>query len=199
LAKAMQHVDEVKQQIQNIAQDLQTTQQTAVTVFVAFQKQMADYTSMFDERFSKMQEQNAASERQLSEMQSRYHEMSVGHFMDKLNEMVASLENLSIDLNRFFDKDAEDELWKKFYDGDHGAFAHHMVKKLGRKEILKIKDFYQKNADFRKLADTYLSEFEVLLHAAQNSEKPETLLAIISGAEVGKIYYIMARALDKLS
>ena len=74
-----------------------------------------------------------------------------------------------------------------------------MVKKLGRKEILKIKDFYQKNADFRKLADTYLSEFEVLLHAAQNSEKPETLLAIISGAEVGKIYYIMARALDKLS
>ena len=199
LAKAMQHVDEVKQQIQNIAQDLQTTQQTAVAVFVAFQKQMADYTSMFDERFSKMQEQNAASERQLSEMQSRYHEMSVGHFMDKLNEMVASLENLSIDLNRFFVKYAEDVLWKKFYDGDHGAFAHHMVKKLGRKEILKIKDFYQKNADFRKLADTYLSEFEVLLHAAQNSEKPETLLAIISGAEVGKIYYIMARALDKLS
>ena len=74
-----------------------------------------------------------------------------------------------------------------------------MVKKLGRKEVVKIRDLYEKNADFRKLSDAYLTEFNALINAAEKSEKPETLLALLSGSEIGKIYYIMARALDKLS
>ncbi len=199
LSKTAQNVENIHSKLKALCDDFSKTEQTAGAVFASFEKQMADYKAMFDARFAELKAQNEKSEQNLIEIKARYAELSIKSFMDKLNEMVASLEDLSIDLNSFFDKDAEDDLWKKFYDGDHGAFAHHMVKKLGRKEILKIKDLYQKNADFRKLADSYLAEFEVLLKAAQNSEKPETLLAIISGAEVGKIYYIMARALDKLS
>ncbi|MBR1916078.1 MAG: hypothetical protein IJ830_06570 [Alphaproteobacteria bacterium] len=199
LSKTAQNVENIHSKLKALCDDFSKTEQTAGAVFASFEKQMADYKAMFDARFAELKAQNEKSEQNLTEIKARYAELSIKSFMDKLNEMVASLEDLSIDLNSFFDKDAEDDLWKKFYDGDHGAFAHHMVKKLGRKEILKIKDLYQKNADFRKLADSYLAEFEVLLKAAQNSEKPETLLAIISGAEVGKIYYIMARALDKLS
>ena len=134
----------------------------------------------------------------MREVKAQYQELGLSGFMDKMSLMVQDLENLSIDLNRFFDKDSEDDLWKKFYNGDHAAFAHNMVKKLGRKEILKIREQYEKNADFHELADRYLGEFETLLNAAEKSDKPETMLAVISGSEVGKIYYVMARALDKL-
>ena len=73
-----------------------------------------------------------------------------------------------------------------------------MVKKLGRKEVIKIREYYENNTDFREITDRYLREFEALLKAAEQSQNPQIALAMISSSEVGKIYYIMARALDKL-
>ena len=199
LLKTADVIEKTKQQLLLLEENLNKTQQKSADVFEVFQKQMAEYKSLFEERFEELEAQSAKSEQRLVDIKARYHELSLGKFVDNMHQMISNLENLSIDLNKFFDKDAEDDLWKKFYDGDHGAFAHHMVKKLGRKEILKIRDLYEKDANFRKLSDAYLSEFEVLLRAAEKSDKPETLLALLSGSEIGKIYYIMARALDKLS
>ena len=97
-----------------------------------------------------------------------------------------------------FNKD-EDELWKKFYNGDHGVFARYIVKNLNRKQIVKIREEYEKNQDFRQMADKYIRDFEALMEAARNSERPEVLLAMLSNTDIGKIYYVMARALDRLN
>ncbi len=199
MTKSAQNINAMKKELETLSVALVQADQKSSDVFKAFQKKMGDYKALFDAHFEALDAQNLKSEHRLADMKNRYHELSLSTVMDRLSDMVSALENLSIDLNSFFDKDAEDDLWKKFYDGDHGAFARHMVKKLGRKEILKIKDLYEKNPDFRKLADSYLNEFEILLNAAEQSEKPETMLAMISGSQIGKIYYIMARALGKLS
>ena len=74
-----------------------------------------------------------------------------------------------------------------------------MVKNLNRKQIVKIRDEYEKNTDFRKIADSYISDFESLMTAARNAEKPEILLAMLSNTDVGKIYYVIARALDRIN
>ncbi|MBR2299747.1 MAG: hypothetical protein IJ870_04145 [Alphaproteobacteria bacterium] len=198
LAKTSENFEQMKKQIKDLEENIGKAQQKSVLVFQEFQKQMADYQMTLDTRFKELEDQKIKSERHLREVKAQYQELGLSGFMDKMSLMVQDLENLSIDLNRFFDKDSEDDLWKKFYNGDHAAFAHNMVKKLGRKEILKIREQYEKNADFHELADRYLGEFETLLNAAEKSDKPETMLAVISGSEVGKIYYVMARALDKL-
>ncbi|HCU59237.1 MAG TPA: hypothetical protein DIC64_04565 [Alphaproteobacteria bacterium] len=198
LMKTSENFETMKKQIKDLEENIGKAQQKSVQVFQEFQKQMTDYQHTLDTRFKELEDQKTKSERHLREVKTQYQELGLSGFMDKMSQMVQDLENLSIDLNRFFDKDSEDDLWKKFYNGDHAAFAHNMVKKLGRKEILKIRDQYEKNADFHELADRYLNEFETLLNAAEKSDKPETMLAIISGSEIGKIYYVMARALDKL-
>jgi len=198
LSKTSENFENMKKQIKDLEENLGKAQQKASLVFGEFQKQMVEYENMLKSRFSELENQHIKSEQHLREVKSQYQELGLSGFMDKMSQMISDLENLSIDLNKFFDKDAEDDLWKKFYNGDHGAFAHHIMKKLGRKEILKIRDLYEKNADFHELTDRYLSEFETLLSAAEKSDKPETMLAIISGSEIGKIYYVMARALDKL-
>ena len=199
LGKTAENFDLMKTQIKELSEALTKVQEKSVVTFKEFQAQMNDYQKIIDARFQKLEEQKIKSERHLEEVKSQYQELGLSGFMDKMSVMVENLENLSIDLNAFFDKDAEDDLWKKFYNGDHGAFAHNMTKKLGRKEILKIRELYEKDSDFKKLADSYLSEFSTLLNAAQKSDKPQTMLAVISGSEIGKIYYVIARALDKIS
>jgi len=198
LMKTSENFEEMKKQIKDLEGAIGKAQQRSIQVFSEFQRQMSEYQNTLEMRFKELEDQKTKSERNLREVKSQYQALGLSGFMDKMSQMVEDLENLSIDLNKFFDKDAENDLWKKFYNGDHGAFAHHMVKKLGRKEILRIRDQYEKNTDFHELTDRYLSEFETLLSAAEKSDKPETMLALISGSEIGKIYYVMARALNKL-
>ena len=174
-------------------------QEKSIQAFDAFKSQSADYQKILDTHFKQLEDQKAKAERHLTEVKEQYQELDLTHLINKISVMVENFENLSIDLNSFFDKDTEDDLWKKFYNGDHGAFAHHVAKKLTRKEILKIRELYETDSDFKKLANTYLSEFRTLLNATQKSDKPQTLLAVISGSEIGKIYYILTRALDKIS
>ncbi len=198
LLKTAQSFELMKDQIRALDENLNKAQQKSVLVFKNFQKQMDDYQKTLYQRFEELETQKVKSEKNLQNFKSQYQEMGLSGFMDKMGEMVESLETLSIDLNKFFDKDSEDDLWKKFYNGDHGAFAHNIGKKLTRKEVLKIKDLYEKNSDFHTLADKYLGEFQTLWNAAEKSDKPEMMLAIISGSQIGKIYYVIARALDKI-
>ena len=199
LSKIAEDFAKMKSQIKDFEYALIKAQEKSAIVFDDFKKQTADYEQILNTRFKELEEQKIKSERHLTEIKAQYQELGLTGFMDKIAVMVENLENLSIDLNAFFDKDTEDDLWKKFYNGDHGAFAHNVIKKLGRKEILKIRELYEKDADFKKLANAYLDEFSVLLSAAQKSDKSQTMIAVISGSEIGKIYYVLARALDKIS
>ena len=122
----------------------------------------------------------------------------MSNFMNETSELITRLENLSVDINKFFNADEEDDLWKRFYSGDHAVFARNIVKKLNRKQIIKIRDEYEKNTDFRALTDKYISDFETLITAAQNAERSEVVLSMISGSDIGKIYYVVARAIDRL-
>ena len=52
--------------------------------------------------------------------------------------------------------------------------------------------------DFRILADKYIEDFNNLVAVARESERAGTLLALISGSDIGKVYYILAKALGKV-
>ena len=199
LGKIADDFAKMKAQVEDFENILIKAQEKSGMAFDDFKKQTAEYQQIMDKRFKELEEQKVKSERHLTEVKAQYAELSMTGFMDKISLMVENLENLSIDLNAFFDKDTEDDLWKKFYNGDHGAFAHNIIKKLGRKEILKIKELYEKDADFKKLTNAYLNEYSVIFNAAQKCEKSQAMLSLLSVTDIGKIYYILAKALDKIS
>lgn len=198
LNKTAENFDNLKKQIKEIENGLNQTSQKSQNVFHEFEKQVNQFDQTLKTHLKELEDEHIKSERNLKEIKARYASLGLSGFMGQMAHMVEDLENLSVNLNHYFDKDAEDDLWKRFYAGDHGAFAHHMTKKLGRKEIARIRDLYEKDGDFRELSDKYIGEFEVLLNAAEKSDRPETMLSVISGSELGKIYYILARSLDKL-
>ncbi len=196
---AVEALEDVKSRIAEIRQALKTTSSDAGNVFEAYKNQIGDFGSLINRQVEALNESQAHSEQQFYTLKRRYEELSVNNFIEESANLIQNLENISVDINRLFNKDNDDDLWKKFYGGDHAVFARHIIKNLNRKQITKIREEYEKNEKFRQLADRYIREFEGLLDAARGSEHPEILLSIFSNADIGKIYYVLARALDRLN
>ena len=70
---------------------------------------------------------------------------------------------------------------------------------MSRSQIVAVRSEFEKNLEFRNVVTKYLTEFETLITKAQGNERSGILLSVISGADIGKLYYILAKALDKLN
>lgn len=198
IVNALEKFENIKDRINQIEKNIVSTSDNAGSSFENYEKQVSALGTAINEQINELDKHKIRSERHLVELKQQYDAFSMSNFMNESSELVAKLENLSVDINKFFNQDEEDDLWKKFYSGDHAVFARNIVKKLNRKQIVKIRDEYEKKTDFRLLADKYIADFETLITAAQNSERSEVVLAMISGADIGKIYYVIARAIDRL-
>ena len=62
-----------------------------------------------------------------------------------------------------------------------------------------MKNEFEKNLEFRDIVTRYLSDFESLVNKARDSENSGMLLSVISGADVGKLYYVLAKSLDRIN
>lgn len=198
IVTALEKFENIKDRINQIETGIVNTSTNAGASFENYEKQIKALGEAINTQVNELDEHKIRSERHLTELKQQYDTFGMANFMNETSELVTKLENLSVDINKFFNEDEEDDLWKKFYGGDHAVFARNIVKKLNRKQIIKIRDEYEKNADFRVLSDKYIADFEKLIIAAQNSERSEVVLAMISGADIGKIYYVIARAIDRL-
>lgn len=198
ILSALENFEEIKNKITQIEQNIITTSANAGNSFEQYQQQVANLGKIINEQIGQLDSHKVRSERHLTELRKQYDTFSMANFMNESAKLVAKLENLSVDINKFFNAGEEDDLWKRFYGGDHAVFVRNIVKKLNRKQIVKIRDEYEKNSDFRVLVDKYIADFETLLTAAQNAERPDVVLAMISGADIGKVYYIIAKAIDRL-
>jgi signal transduction protein with GAF and PtsI domain len=157
-----------------------------------------EYNGLVNRQLEDLSESRRQTEQAFEQLRQKYTERNMTNFIDGSSVLIQNLSNLSIDINHIFNDDQDETLWKKFYSGDYQAFARHIVKNMTRKQIVRLRDEYEKNEDFRQMADRYLSEFETLLQSAKSSERPQVMMALLSGSDLGKVYYIMARALDRL-
>ncbi len=139
------------------------------------------------------------AEKNITDLENRYKETQIDTFLKDAGQIIERLETVSVDINRIFNPTAEEEIWKKYYNGDTGAFVRYLAKNMTKQQILDIKKLYEKNMEFRTLVTKYLSDFETLITRARGNEQAGILLSVISGADIGKIYYILAKALDKLN
>ncbi len=136
---------------------------------------------------------------ELADIEKRYREMKVENFLKNATSVIEKLETLAVDINMIFNPESQDKLWQKYYEGDTGVFVRYLSRSMSRKQVVAIKDEFEKNPEFRKMVNAYMGEFEELINRARSCEKSGILLSVISGADIGKIYYVIARALDKLN
>ena len=135
----------------------------------------------------------------LQNLQQAYQGIQIDSFLKNASGIIERMETISVDINRVFNPKDEEDLWKKFYNGDTSVFVRYLSRNMTKQQINAIRSEYEKNHDFRLLVSNYLSEFETLVERAKASEHSGVLLSVISGADIGKLYYILAKTLDKLN
>ena len=165
-----------------------------------YESKINTFGKAVDSHLASLRDGYEKTEKQVDEFNQKFKSASMDTFMRNSSDIISELESLSIDINAVFNKsDKDGELWKKYYEGDHGAFVRYLSKNMTKKQVVAVKDDYENNQNFRVLVDKYLSDFEALVAAARENERAGTLLALISGSDIGKVYYILARALGKIN
>lgn len=157
------------------------------------------FNDVIGKQIKQLNESTKKAETALSSLNSSYKEVKIEHFLKEASDIIEKLQNISVDINRVFNPKDEEDLWKKFYNGDSSVFVRYLSKNMNKQQIAAIRGEFEKNGEFRNLITAYLSEFEVLINAAKSHEHSGVLLSVISGADIGKLYYILAKTLDKLN
>ena len=157
------------------------------------------FNALFKKQLQVLTETSNKAESKIQDLEKLYEGIRVDAFLKNASYIVERLESAAVDINRIFNPNAEEELWKKYYNGDTSVFVRHLARTMSRSQILAIKNEFEKNPEFRDIVMRYLTDFESLVGKAKDSEKSGLLLSVISGADVGKLYYILAKSLDRIN
>lgn len=197
--KTMVGLKQITANINELNQSLNRTGNDIGTTLNKYEDKMSNFGKMVENHLNTLQTGYQKTEQQVDALNQKFKAASVDTFMRNSADVINELETMSIDINSIFNKDKDEDLWKKYYDGDHAAFARYLAKNMTKKQIAAIQKNYESKSDFRILADKYMEDFASLVTTAHESERSSTLLALISGSDIGKVYYILARALGKVS
>ncbi len=198
--KALASLKQISGQIASVNGDLSSTGEKLGETLSAYEEKMSGFGDIISQRLEDLNNGYDRARQQIEEIDQKYKAANVDSFMKNSADIIAELEAISIDIHGIFNKMGRDEeLWKQYYDGDHGVFVRYLSSNMSKKEIVAIREDYENKPDFRVVVDKYLDDFNSLIESARQNNRAGTLLALISGSDVGKVYYILARALGKLN
>ena len=108
------------------------------------------------------------------------------------------LADLAIDLNSLLADGDDAQMWRRYLNGDRGAFARALAQTISPQTVDRISALYRDNGPFREAATAYLSDFQTLLAGARESDRDGFLASTLLSADTGKIYLAIAYALGRL-
>ena len=161
-------------------------------------KEALRFNETISSQIKELNEHTRKADNTLKNLTTAYQGIQIEGFLKQAGMIIEKLESISVDINRVFNPKDEEDLWKKFYGGDTAVFVRYLAKNMSRSQVAAIRKEYEKNEDFRSQVNAYLSEFEQLISAAKSHEHSGLLLSVVSGADIGKLYYILAKTLDKM-
>lgn len=198
--KSLASLKQISSQISSLNKDMTATAGSLGKTLSSYENKMAAFNKVVGEHLTSLNENYDKTQKQYDEFNQKFKVASIDSFMKNSADIISELETISIDINSIFNKSGDDEvLWKKYYEGDHSVFVRYLSKNMTKKEIIAVREDYEKKPDFRVVVDKYLDDFNSLIEAARSNNRAGTLLALISGSDIGKVYYILSRALGKVN
>ena len=198
--KSLASLKQISSQISSLNKDMTATAGSLGKTLSAYESKMAAFNKVVGEHLTNLNDNYDKTQKQYDEFNQKFKVASIDTFMKNSADIISELETISIDINSIFNKTGDDEaLWKKYYEGDHSVFVRYLSKNMTKKEVIAVREDYEKKPDFRVVVDKYLDDFNSLIEAARSNNRASTLLALISGSDIGKVYYILSRALGKVN
>ena len=200
MGKALGNLKQMSGRILSINDTLSETGSKIGETLALYETKMGGFSRTVNRHLEDLSANYDKAKKQIDLLDQKYKTSSIDTFMKSSADILAELEAISIDINGIFNKtDTDEDLWKQYYAGDHGVFVRNLAKNMTKKEIISIREDYESKPDFRVVVDKYLDDFNSLISAARKNNRAGTLLALISGSDIGKVYYVLARALGKIN
>ena len=142
---------------------------------------------------------NAASksaEEQIVVLDKKQSDASTDRFIKDTGFIIERLQSFAVDITRIFQPAVEEELWKKYYEGDKSAFSRYLARTLDKQKVASIRAKFEKDAEFRGYVTRYLAEFDTILGRAKANERSGIMTAILIGSDIGRVYMILSRTLN---
>ncbi|MBQ9235020.1 MAG: hypothetical protein IJ184_00955 [Alphaproteobacteria bacterium] len=151
------------------------------------------------EQMKTLSDTSARAEKAAKNLAIVYRDVKVDTFIKDSTKIINALANTSVDINRLLNPKGEDDLWKRYYNGDNQIFIRTLAKNMTSAQSSELRKAFEKNDELRKLVINYMSEFESLVEKSKDHEHAGTLMAVIFGSDIGRLYYILSKALNKLN
>jgi hypothetical protein len=112
--------------------------------------------------------------------------------------LIESLNSVAIDVTRALSSDVADGAWAAYLKGDRGIFTRRAVRLLDGGQAGDIARLYDAEADFRDAVNRYIHDFEAMLRAVLTQADGSALGVTLLSSDVGKLYVVLAQAIERL-
>ncbi len=137
-------------------------------------------------------------------------EARVAHARDKATDTIdsdfarrvalitESLNSNSIDIAKALSSEVTDTAWASYLRGDRGIFTRRAVRLLDSSEAREIASIYDSDSDFRDHVNRYIHDFEAMLRTLLSTRDGNAVSVTLLSSDMGKLYVILAQALERL-
>ncbi len=137
-----------------------------------------------------------SAEEQIVVLDKKQADASTDRFIKDTGFIIERLQSFAVDITRIFQPAVEEELWKKYYEGDKSAFSRHLARVLDKQKVAAIRSKFEKDSEFRGYVTRYLAEFDTILGRAKANERSGIMTAILIGSDIGRVYMVLSRTLN---
>ena len=160
-------------------------------------RRIEGYGQAFRDQAANLVDASEAAEARAQALQDREVDQRRDVFLRSATHMIEDLNASGIDLNRILTDDMPDSIWKRYQKGDRSIFARRLLRGKDRLALPDIKARFEADERFRIEANRYIKQFETLLDQATDCDPENLLSTTFLTADVGKLYIILSRSLER--
>jgi hypothetical protein len=137
-------------------------------------------------------EQRVTRARELAEEQVN------NDFARRMALITDSLNSAAIDISGALSAEIADGAWDAYLKGDRGIFTRRAVRLIDAGTARDITALYAGDEAFRANVSRYIHDFEAMLRAMLSTRDGHVLSVTMLGSDMGKLYVVLAQAIQRL-
>ena len=157
-----------------------------------------DMTQHLREQLGRLNELTVNLESRITNARDKATDKVDGDFARRVALITESLNSSSIDIAKALSSEVTDTAWASYLRGDRGIFTRRAVRLLDNSEAREIAELYDGDADFREHVNRYIHDFEAMLRTMLSTRDGHAVSVTLLSSDMGKLYVVLAQALERL-
>lgn len=154
-------------------------------------------TAQLRDQLAKVNELTVNLEQRIARARELAEEQVSNDFARRMALITDSLNSSAIDIATALSTEVSDTAWDAYLKGDRGIFTRRAVRLVDGGEAKEIAELYQRDDEFKANVSRYIHDFEAMLRSMLSTRDGNALGVTILGSDMGKLYVVLAQAIER--